>query len=213
VTSRPPRLLILTVLLLCHAAAIYVMGWRIHAPRVPQLDEIRALPIQLMPLPEREPEPGHAQPRKVRARPAPTAPPDSRASAPITMPVPEQVPEKAEAGPDWGNEAKEAAERWVRKHADEIKLPTRKAPIGIFDIESPHKAGDVDILGPGIERRWLSKSCYREFGHMPKPYTGREMNFPVPISCLGPSKPRGDLFEELKPEYLKQGPPVDSGTP
>ncbi len=208
----PPRLVFLAVILAAHAVAIYFMMRRVHVPRIASKEQIIAIPIFLAPIVES----AHVEPRRVPKRPArilrpkpqepaainPPAPPqESNAAAP---PVTTPVPGKGISLPDWTKEAKEAAQRYVREHPPADDAAPTKPPTSIFDKESPHHAGDVDILAPGVERLWMNSQCYREFGHMPTRQAGGEMNA-VPITCLGPSEPRGDLFEDLKPDYLKKG--------
>lgn len=205
---RPPRLVFLTIILLSHAVAIYYMGWRTHAPRVAQGSEFPALPIYIVPMPELE----RTEPRNVKTHPVRVKPPEPQESAAIATPLPKPAPDNEQARPDWANEAKQAAQRLARSQyerkgmgaAPEDDAPTKRPSDGIYEKENPHRAGDVQVLGQGIERRWISPRCYREFGHIPKPYTGTGINT-LPITCLGPSPPRGDLFEDLKPDYLKKG--------
>jgi hypothetical protein len=60
------------------------------------------------------------------------------------------------------------------------------------------------MVGPGIERRWVSENCFWEFGRPPPLFTG-----PLPrinqVQCkLGPAEPNSHLFDEIKPGYLKK---------
>lgn len=79
--------------------------------------------------------------------------------------------------------------------------PSLKVPKGIFERGSPFRAGDIQKLDMGAERHWISSRCFREFGHVPELFGYRPKV--VPVTCLGPSAPNSDLFDHLKPEYLK----------
>jgi hypothetical protein len=78
-----------------------------------------------------------------------------------------------------------------------------KEPPSVF-AKPAHRAGEIQVLVPGIERRWLSERCYMEFGHPPELFAGRGPRV-NPVRCnVGPDEVRGDLFDHLKPDYLKQ---------
>jgi len=62
------------------------------------------------------------------------------------------------------------------------------------------------MIGPGIERRWVSGRCYWEFGRPPDLLwsPGPRIN---PLRCMaGSGSADGDLFEHLKPKYLQPTP-------
>ena len=210
-TPDPLRLLFLAVILLAHAVAIYFLSSGTNAPGIVRGDEFPALPIYITPMLE----PQQQESRSPRAKLAPMKREESPASTAIVTPVPPPegpVAPAADSRPDWESAATEAAERLARseaegdrKYMEETRrdgLPSDKAPPGVFDRDS-HHAGDVQVLGPGIERRWISARCYREFGLPPGLLADSRFNV-LPITCLGPQPPDSDLFDHLKPGYLER---------
>ena len=62
---------------------------------------------------------------------------------------------------------------------------------------------ESEMIEPGVERRWINSRCYREFGTKGVQLPGALPNI-NPVTCLIGSGPvRDDLFDHLKPEYLK----------
>ena len=80
--------------------------------------------------------------------------------------------------------------------------PEDKAPEGVFDRGPPHRAGDIEQVAPGIERRWLNPYCYREFGRRPELFTASPFRG-NPVRCNLPAEGDTDLFDHLKPKYLQ----------
>jgi hypothetical protein len=219
-TVDRPRLLFSAVILLGHAATIYFLMMGIRAPRIVRDDEFSGLPIYVMSMTEPERE----KPRKAEVADGLAAkkspPPESTA---ITTPDPLQESSTTQAPvqetsntdttrPDWALEAQKSV-RESGRSTHELKRfgstpqdgpPSDDAPVSIFDGKSPRRAGYVESLGPGYERRWLSSRCYREFGAPPS-LSGGTGFIGTPITCLiGSGPPNGHLFDHLKPKYLSE---------
>ncbi|MET0280263.1 MAG: hypothetical protein ABW278_03945 [Steroidobacteraceae bacterium] len=201
-----PRPVVVVVILLGHAALIAMMVKRAGVTPDPQGDDVLTLPIHLMPMtpPAKAIQRGESvQPQRAPSQPVPAsvvAPPapDSNHDAVVTAPP-----------PDWLGEGRRVAEELSRPRA--APRAFGPAPPKPVDIEPPsvfnkpaHHAGEIQVIGQGIERRWLSEHCYMEFGHLPPlfPVPGPRVN---PVRCnAGSDEVRGDLFEHLRPKYLKQ---------
>jgi hypothetical protein len=206
---KPQRLLALLLVVFGHAVLIYLIASQSHALRPETVDEFTSVPIYLTPTvqPERE-APRKADVadqlrRKTLLRKESTA---------IALPVPESIPIADAALPDWSHEAEEAARRMANPVVQrrgfgkppEDDVVADKPPVGVFERGPSRRMGDIEMIGPGIERRWYSANCFQEFGHLPDlfPAPGLRVN---PVRCLvGPRDADGTLFEHLKPEYLKQ---------
>jgi hypothetical protein len=176
-----------------------------------RVEEIRSLPIYLMPLIEEPPPVRRAEvpAPTIRSQPVPAE------STAITLTEPQQVP-AVENTPvplvDWAKEAATAIQNMAQSGSGAVtfgdrpqdEAPSVKAPYGVFEKRSPRKAGYVEEIAPGITRKWVNERCYREFGHLPELFAdqGPKVN---PVRCLaGPGPVFGDLFDHLKPKYLKQ---------
>lgn len=191
---------------------ICVMATRATVLRPDTEDRIDSLPIYLMPLIE-DPAPI----RKSKA-PAPTikAQPSSTESTAIAIAEPQQVPDTEDTPApqvDWAKEAATAIQKMSQSKPEPGKFgdppqeesSSESEPLGVFakQRQPRRRAGLIEEPGPGIERRWISEKCYREFGQPPELFAaqGPRVN---PVHCmLGPSSVDGDLFDHLKPKYLK----------
>jgi hypothetical protein len=205
---NPQRLLVLLLVVLGHGLLIYLLTLHSNASRTESTDEFRSVAIYLAPIVELE----QGAPRKNSVVEAtPTNRQKHKESTAIALPVPQAVPSADIAQPDWAMEAEEAAQRIANSVAprrgfgkpSEDNVATDKPPVGIFERGSPHRAGDIEMIGPGIERRWLNENCFQEFGHLPElfPAPGLRVNT---VRCLVGRAADGTLFEHLKPGYLKQ---------
>jgi hypothetical protein len=176
-----------------------------------RVDEFRSQPIYLMPLIEEPPPVRRAEVPAPTIRPQPVLP----ESTAITLTEPQQVP-AVENTPaprvDWAKEATTAIRNMAQSGSGPVafgerpkdEAPAAKGPRGLFEKQSPREAGYTEELGPGITRRWLSEKCYMEFGHPPELFPGPGPKF-IPVRCIvGSSEADGDLFDHLKPEYLKR---------
>lgn len=214
-----PRVLFIVIVLLGHAAAIHVFSLRIAGSRTARTAQPMALPIRLVlsPLPG-EPAAQARSSSSEAPRPATTAvevahdvrfelTEESRA---IALPSPGMNPDAGERR-DWGAAAGRIARQLAEAgsgpmqfgSAGEEEEPREPAAPDFFELDSPRKAGYVEMLGPGRERRWINSRCYRDFGKPPYTITGTRPDL-NPINCMvGPGSPRSDLFDHLKPDSLK----------
>jgi hypothetical protein len=217
-TWRRSRWVFSTVVLLGHVVVIYFMRESVNSPRAARRDEVSAMPIYIMPLAEL----GREKPRKVdtigpiqvkRPRPrestAIAIPEPPRESTATQVPAPQPAPDLRTTQPDWVGDAERSVTQLERSTSERRGFvkedgPANEAPAGVVDRKSPHRAGAIEILGPGYERRWISSRCYREFGGSPSLLAGHGFKV-TPISCLvGSGPPDSDLFEHLRPEYLRR---------
>lgn len=217
---EPPRLLFITIILLGHAAAIQFLSVRIEVLRSEDTSGQLALPIRILLAPPPEANrpsaeqvnriaPANAARRNVER--AQVELEERQPSTAITLPAPMLEPE-SQVRPDWaaqaGQIARQLAGQGFGPHSfgqggeeDELREPA--AP-NFFELDSPRKAGYIEMLGPGIERRWISSRCYRDFGRPPDRIAGTRPDL-NPINCMvGPGAVRDDLFDHLKPDYLEE---------
>lgn len=218
VTLRePPRVLFVVIILLGHVAAIQLFSIRIEGPSGAQRAAPSAMPIHLMLMTSREmPLAADRGESGVSSMVAPVHG--------MTEALPESLPESTAiilpstasvAGPvestDWvaesGRIARQLAEatsgsRAFGDGAEEERLPDAAAP-NFFESKSPRKAGYVEMLGPGVERRWISSRCYREFGKPRDRIAGTRADLNSTQCLVGPGPVRDDLFDHLKPDYLE----------
>jgi hypothetical protein len=112
---------------------------------------------------------------------------------------------------DWTHEATVAARRSVEQGSKgrDFGDSTRDDSVLRKKIqEAPHvnhgrRAGVIEMVGPGVERRWVSERCYWEFGSPPPLFSGPGPTL-NPLHCMiGPSDPNSHLFDEIKPRYLQ----------
>lgn len=128
-------------------------------------------------------------------------------------PVPDGLPPSDSAPSiDWKQEATGAARRSVElgTKAREFSDLTRDDSVLRKKIEEApkvsrgHRAGDIEMVGPGIERRWVSEKCYWEFGTPPPLFAGQGP-MTNPLHCMiGSVEPNSHLFDEIKPKYLRE---------
>lgn len=197
-------------ILLGHAGVIALLLRRAMVAPAPEREVLTVYPIHLMPMVEPQPtSPRLENPARRRATTLPVTP---------TIVVPAAEPQQGLVvepvqPPDWGEEGSRAAERIVRgnpaprQFGEARQKPEPLAePPSVF-TKPAHVAGEIQVLGPGVERRWVSEHCYVEYGHPPPlfPGAGPRVN---PVRCnVGSREARGDLFDHLKPKYLKQQEP------
>ena len=203
------RGVVVVAIFIGHAVLIYVLT------RTPSLeretaDQFSSRPIYLTPFIV---EPVAARRSRVltpRREVRPTA--TESTALTIAEPVPSsETADTPSPQVDWAQEATAAAREVTRPKSGPRQFGDRPEeeppPQGKYDrplLKPPaHRAGDIEMLGPGIERRWVSENCYMEFGHpLPElfPAPGPKVN---PVRCrLGSVD--GHIFDHLKPEYLKQ---------
>lgn len=192
-----------------HVVLIYLMARTTELAR-DNADGFSSLQIHIWPLSE---EP--ATPRISRVAPARKVEPRSAESVAITITEPQQAPDTPGTSipqVDWAQEAAAVIQDMTRPKSGPRQFGDRQKEEPPPDdryihplVKPPaHRAGDIEILGPGIERRWLGERCYMEFGHpllelFPAP--GPKVN---PVRCMMGSSVDGHIFDHLKPEYLKQ---------
>lgn len=204
---KPPRTIFVAAILFGHGLIVLLLLGRAQERRVIPESDIGTLPIYITPM---TPRTTRNQTHKVAT--TRSAPRDAETSInpPITPTPPAPgVPTPPNPPIDWASEAQQAARRaaqpderaqFIRR--DESIL--RPGPAQPARGDRPHRAGDIEMVGPGIERRWISENCYWEFGRPPPLFTG-----PLPrlhqVHCKpGALEPAGDLFDEIKPGYLKE---------
>lgn len=114
-----------------------------------------------------------------------------------TSPIPESVlpgPDElhvrgGDRSIDWNRETVSAAQEAV-----EPRTQTSRG----------HRAGDIETLGPGRERRWVSEKCFWEFGNPPPLFAEPGPRIQA-IHCVsGSTEPNGHLLDEIKPRYLQK---------
>lgn len=215
----PPRALILAAILVGHAGVIYLMSLRTEGPEEMPKMEILTIPIHLMPLAANQgppPPEGDAAPSAPRTRrlpqnvPEEVSPARTQQSVAITLPPPDTA---LQAGPeiDWAAQADRMNSDWADSgpplkasgRVNEDDEPAGSSVRGIFERNSPRQAGYVEMLAPGVERRWSNSRCYRDFGVPADRIAGTRSDL-NPLNCItGPSAVRDDLFDHLKPDYLQ----------
>ena len=211
----PRRALVLAVILLGHAVAVYLLSVRIDRPQPRPDAEFLSLPIRLMPLPEppRSTTPPREGPDRLVIEPRrpvnEDAPPDpTERSTAITLPSAEV---ESQDPINWIGQMEARAKGFGDPAPGPMEFgldtnqpqPEEPAPLNIFRSNSPRRAGYVEMLEPGVERRWVSSRCYRDFGKpaLIIPGTRPDLN---PMTCLvGEGPVRDDLFDHLKPDYLQ----------
>jgi hypothetical protein len=191
------------------------MAQHISVPRTVAEGVFSPAPIHLMQIVETQPvSPGRSR-QQVRDVVSPTLPEDPRAASEVPLnpqtnaPASPSIEDSAGARKDWTGAAVEAdrqISRW--KHngfgegpADEPL--SAKKPLGVFERGSPHRAGDIELFEDGVERRWVSSRCYRDFGGPPDSLARRNPGLNLLHCSAGPREVDGDLFDHLKPGYLK----------
>jgi hypothetical protein len=199
-----------------HAVLILYLAGRGTVSRgVPQA-EISVLPILLMPitLPEREPAqaprlagPVRGQLPRLGDNVVIATPPSALESTPIATPAPGTTQDGEGARVDWIGLAEESVPQWdlsTPEHREFGAIPKEETSSQEKPVEFFRKSrkGEIQMIGPGIERRWTSDRCYIEFGHPPDLFFSLAPKVNMTI-CLAPRLPRDDLFDHLKPEYLK----------
>jgi hypothetical protein len=212
----PARALVLAVILFGHAVLIHFMAQHISVPRITAEGGYSSVPIHLMQIVEPQP----ASPRRNRQEEhavVSLTPPDHPGetvevpeSAGTTTPALPPVVEAAGLRKDWTGSAAEADQQIARSRHNGFgegprdDLPSARKPLGVFERGPPHRAGDIELFEDGVERRWVNSRCYRDFGGPPDPLARRNPGL-NPLRCsAGPREVDGDLFDHLKPGYLKR---------
>lgn len=215
---KQPRVFILSLVLLGHGAAIYVLMAGVPTRSDNRVPSFPTIAIRLMPMPApgpgTRPEVFDTASRAPRAIDPADLPEvvlvnDDLAGTAISLPSLETEPGPRERI-DWASQAAQTARRWSEPDSGPMKFgpanpgdePTDPSR-NIFESNSPRKAGYIEMIEPGVERRWINSRCYREFGRKGVQLPGALPNI-NPVTCLIGSGPvRDDLFDHLKPEYLK----------
>jgi hypothetical protein len=194
---------------------LYLAGRGTVSRGVPQA-EISVLPILLMPTtqPERESAqtlrltvPVRGQLPRLGGNATIAIPPPALESTPIATLAPGATQDVEGARVDWNGLADESVPQWdlsTSGHREFGAMPkeeasSQEAPVEFF---RKSRAGEIEMIGPGLERRWISDRCYMEFGHPPDLFFSLAPKANMAY-CLAPRLPRDDLFDHLKPEYLK----------
>ncbi|HWL62770.1 MAG TPA: hypothetical protein VNQ32_08225 [Steroidobacteraceae bacterium] len=213
-----PRVLILTAILGGHASAIYLLMTGVVAQRDNPRPEFLSYSIRLTPMliPEIKVQPeGSDLESELResSQPAELAivlPEEDQVSTAVSLPTLDDEPEPWKRI-DWASQAEQSTRAWSEPDSgpmkfgstDEDEEPSDDPPRNIFEGNSPRRAGIVEMIEPGVERRWINSRCYREFGRKRDQVAGTRPDL-NPVSCLIGSGPvRDDLFDHLKPDYLK----------
>jgi hypothetical protein len=212
----PARAMALVVILLGHAVLIHFMAQHVSASRILEAEEFSAHPIHLLQIvePEQEPPRRSRQESRPVALPAPQIDPDEQGQSPesteIGAPQQQTVAEVPRAQMDWTGAAAKADQQIAQSRrkgfgaAPQDDPPSEKKPLGLFERGPQHRAGDIEMFEDGVERRWVSSRCYRDFGGPPNPLARRNPRV-NPLHCLlGPSAVDEDLFDHLKPGYMKR---------
>ena len=215
---KQPRVLIASLVLLGHVLAMYLLIAGVSARLDHRVPEFATIAIRLMPIPAQERSARTEVLEPESSVPAPTVPAelpeivlvnDDLSGAAITVPTPQTEPAPRQRI-DWALQAAQAARRWAEPDSGPMKFgPAQPGdepddpPRNIFESNSPRKAGYIEMIAPGVERRWINSRCYREFGTQGVQLPGALPNI-NPVTCLiGAGPVRDDLFDHLKPEYLK----------
>jgi hypothetical protein len=76
-------------------------------------------------------------------------------------------------------------------------------------VRKPERhAGTVEYFDGGIERHWVSSKCYLEYTREAPPPPSLKIQRPDIIRCTGSgSSTNGHLFDEMKPDYLRERDP------
>jgi len=208
--TAPPRLLFGAVIIAGHAAAIYVLTLRVDWDRDigPSLLAVMPISISLTPILGLPRDEARLEiPREVNPRIAARElePPEFEAQA--ASPGREtDTGKRADILTSFGRSGRHWADvdskplEFGRLQEDDPSTPTNR---NFFEGTSPRRAGFIEMLESGVERRWISSRCYREFGKSRTAPLGAASDL-NPITCLvGPGgSPRSDLFDHLKPEYF-----------
>ena len=204
------RIAVLAGTVLSHALLIWVMATRTTDLEPESADEFSSSPIYLQPLIVEPVAPRRSQAMTLVRK----SQPRHAESAAITAEQPEQAPapsDTPEPQVDWANEATTIARKLADPESGPVQFGNRHKEAPPTDDRYIHplikppvrRAGLIEMVGPGIERRWLSERCYIEFGRLPElfPAPGPRVN---PVRCMiGPSID-GHIFDHLKPKYLQQ---------
>ncbi len=207
-----PRVVIFATVLTGHAVAIYLLAVSGDVQVYPRSVKLLTFPIRLAPnFPVESPPLPQGEMTRHVPEPAPRLADEAPLPSVIsTSSLPEPDPTPGE-GVDWAGQAEKRSRNWVEPESAPLKFgssgqsedPTQELGRNIFESRSPRRAGFVEMIEPGVERRWLSSRCYREFGKRRDSVadTRPDLN---PVTCLmGSGPPRDDLFDHLKPDYLK----------
>lgn len=216
-TRDPLRAATLVVILLGHAVLIFFMAQHTAIPRILAEDEFPSLPIHLMQIVEPEEqaptrrslqESGLAAPLPLHGDPVDEI--GILESAEFSTPVVPSVAEVPGVRIDWTGAVAEADQRIAQSRrkgfgaAPQDPRLSGKKPLGVFERGPPHRAGDIELFEDGIERRWVNSRCYRDFGGPPDPLPRRNPGINLLHCLMGSREADGDLFDHLKPGYLKQ---------
>jgi hypothetical protein len=215
---KQPRVLILSLVLLGHTAAIYVLMAGVPTRADDRVAAFPTIAIRLLPMPAPGPGTRPEVFETASSVPRATDPADlpevilvngDLAGTALSLPPPETEPGPRERI-DWASQAAQAARQWAEPDSGPMQFgpaipgdEPKDPPRNIFESNSPRRAGYIEMIEPGVERRWISSRCYREFGAKGVQFPGALPTI-NPVTCLIGSGPvRDDLFDHLKPEYLK----------
>jgi hypothetical protein len=212
----PARALAGIVILLGHAMLLCFISRQAPVQRDAEGDDFSTAPIYVMPIAGSRQE---TPPPPRRADNATALPVQQEGSgddgevleaAATTAPASQPVNEGESARLDLLNAPAEVARLLEQsRHLGFAEPPEddvlrQKEPPGVFERGPPHRAGDIEIFERGFERRWVSSSCYQEYG-VPRDPLARTIPRVNPVHCLSGSRAVDmDLFDHLKPGYLKQ---------
>lgn len=219
----PVRVMTMVVIVLGHAVLIFFMVQHNSVPQILAENGFSSLPIHLIQIVEPERVPRRRTPQEsspVVASSAQQSDPRDESSFLENTQIAASVQESIEEAPgvrvDWTGAAAEADQRIAQSRrmgfgeAPQDNQTPEKKPLGVFERGPPHRAGDIEMFEDGVERRWVNSRCYRDFGGPPDPLARRNPGIKLLHCLMGSREVDGDLFDHLKPGYMKR---KEQGTP
>lgn len=177
------------------------------------------LPVEEEPEPESQDLPVSQPPASARVSSTRSAREDAPSQEPTQeeSTAPTLIPRQ-----DWEEQARVVAEAITRRAEAESQrrsfgFPRRREQggepeePGVFE-KPPGKAGLIEEFEDGTVRQWVSDWCYRDFLRE-GPTVPDLIPKVVPVTCKRRGRPRGDLFEHLKPDYLRAPLPGETKPP
>jgi hypothetical protein len=220
IAREPPRLLFMAAILFGHGLIVYLLLDRTGMLRVAVASDELWSRVYIAPIPDRRP-PSPLSSALDNPAGADTRQPTIKAPVFVPSPLVEKVPPTTSSDPvasdtappiDWAREAEDGARRSVQLGAsgrlfsdstrDETR--TRREPEEVPKADPGRRAGVIEMVGPGIERRWISQKCYWEFGQPPPLFAGPGPKTNQVHCMVGSAEPNSHLFDEIRPRYLRK---------